>query len=387
MQDDLIGNLDIFTGAEEDIEDNSSSSKDDKPSKPFNPSELRLDNKLLTIDLLLKRIEEGELDLKPTFQRKSGIWKAKEQSRLIESLLVRIPIPAFYIDATDDEKWLVVDGQQRLTSLKNFIIDKSLKLCELEFLGELENKIYSELSRSLQRRLLESQVIVYLIQEGTDPEVKFTIFRRINTGGLPLSPQEIRHALYQGKATSLLEKLADSEEFKQATSKSIRDMRMTDREFILRFLAFTIFNYKEYKIKNLDDLLNRAMYKINLMSHQQILDLEKCFQNAMKASVDLFDKYAFRKRYNINDPRTYPINKALFEVWAVNLGRLNNEEIQTLKLRKEILNTKFVDLMLQKGDNNAITFEGSITQNTGSTTQVNKRFSCIERIIWETLSC
>src|SRR5437660_1451133 len=121
-------------------------------TEPFDPTLIRVESKLITIDLLLTRIREGELDLTPDFQRKSGIWTEKAQSRLIESILIRIPLPAFYMDATNDEKWLVVDGLQRLTTLRRFVIDDTLRLMELEFLKELNGKNFHQLSRSLQRR-------------------------------------------------------------------------------------------------------------------------------------------------------------------------------------------------------------------------------------------
>src|SRR6266852_5027276 len=147
-----IGSVDTGTGIDqEDIEN------DERITEPFDPALIRVDTRPMTIDLLRLRIEDQELDLAPGFQRKGGIWKDDAQSRLIESMLVRIPLPAFYMDATNDEKWLVVDGLQRLTTLKRFMIDKQLRLSGLEFLKSLEGKSYDELPRHYQRRIAETQ--------------------------------------------------------------------------------------------------------------------------------------------------------------------------------------------------------------------------------------
>src|SRR6266852_756140 len=221
-------------------------------TEPFDPARIRVDTRPMVISLLMDRIKNKEIDLAPAFQRKGGIWSTKSKSQLIESLLIRIPLPAFYMDGSDESNWLVVDGLQRLSTLKSYVIDKTLDLKGLEFLSECEGKKFDQLPRSLQRRILETQVTVFLIQENTPPEVKFNIFKRINTGGLPLSSQEIRHALNQGKAALLLQDLAESAEFRTATNEGIRDDRMADRECILRFFAFAITPYTNYRAKEFD---------------------------------------------------------------------------------------------------------------------------------------
>jgi len=186
--------------------------------EPFDPEKIDVTTRSMTLDLVVKRLVEREIDLMPDFQRRAGIWDQRRKSQLIESMLLRIPLPVFYMAAKEDESWSVVDGLQRLTTLKEFVVDKSLALDGLEFLSSFDGKHFAELSRQMQRRVLETEVTLHVIQPGTPPAVMFNIFKRINTGGMPLSPQEIRHALLLGRSTRLLKELAESEDFKEATA-------------------------------------------------------------------------------------------------------------------------------------------------------------------------
>ncbi len=370
-----LGSVDTGTGIDtEDIEDV------ERITEPFDPALIRVDTRPMTIDLLRLRIEYQELDLAPGFQRKGGIWKDDAQSRLIESMLVRIPLPAFYMDATNDEKWLVVDGLQRLTTLKRFMIDKQLRLSGLEFLKNLEGKSYDELPRHYQRRIAETQITVYLIEKGTPDKVKFNIFKRINTGGLPLSSQEIRHALNQGEATKLLAQLADSDVFKKAVDYGIRDDRMADRECVLRYLAFTVTPYTKYD-GDFDGFLNKAMADINNMSDQEREYLRHQFERAMLIARNLFGRDAFRKRYSGWAPRQ-PINKPLFESWSVNFNQLDDEQIQVLENRKDLLREEFIELM----NNPDRKFNEAISLATGDPKKVRLRFEAIKQLIKEVLS-
>jgi hypothetical protein len=345
---------------------------------PFDPREIRIETKTLTVDLLVRRIKAGEIDLSPDFQREAGLWTKGAMSRLIESLLVRIPLPAFYMDATEDDHWLVVDGLQRLTVLKRFISEQSLALGELEFLTQFHDKTFGQLPRAMQRRLEETQVTVYLIQPGTPPQLKFNIFKRINTGGLPLSPQEIRHALNQGPAAELLKNLAAEPDFQRVAGRFIRNQRMTDRECALRFLAFVIRPYRNYRTSDLDGFLNEHMALLNKMTEEGRVALSERFLRAMRIAWDLFEDDAFRKRYKPGDNRK-PINKALFEVWSVSIDKEEDDSVTKLVQQRQRLLEGFVDLM------NDREFDAAISQGTGDPRRVQLRFSKIEQLTKQVL--
>jgi hypothetical protein len=348
-------------------------------TEPFDPAKIRIETRTMTVDLLIRRIQAGEINLSPDFQRTAGLWKPRAQSRLIESLLIRIPLPAFYMDATDDEKWLVVDGLQRLTVLRRFVIDQSFGLTELEFLTTHTSKRFRDLPRPMRRRIEETQVTVNLIQPGTPPDVKFNIFKRINTGGLPLSGQEIRHTLNQGPAAQMLERLAARPEFQKVAGRSLKNQRMTDRECVLRFLAFALAPYSSYGSPDLDGFLNEQMKRLNAMTEDERNRLETRFARAMIAAHEVFDDDAFRKRYRPREQRK-PINKALFECWSVGLDALSDEELTLLVERRDMLHDRSVGLMNDRA------FDAAISQGTGDTTKVRRRFGEVERIIRETLA-
>jgi hypothetical protein len=347
-------------------------------TEPFDPSRIRVEGKQMVMSLLLSRIENREIDLSPSFQRKQGIWTPKAKSQLIESLLIRIPIPAFYMDGTDDNHWLVVDGLQRLSALKAFALDKSMKLSGLEFLKDFEGKKYDQLPRNLQRRIMETEITVFIIQEKTPPDVKFNIFKRINTGGLPLSAQEIRHALNQGTAAELLKRLAESTEFKTATAYGVRDERMGDRECALRFIAFARTPFEQYKSGDLDTFLNQTMRELNRVPSTDIRKMEERFSRAMNACKDVFGDRAFRKQ-SLSHSRRYPINRALFEVWSVLLESLDDRAIARLIERRSLLAQKFIELLSDSQ------FEAAISFGTGDPRKVRFRFTAVERIVQEVL--
>ncbi len=350
----------------------------EKDNLPYDPEKINIVTREPTIEQLLRRINEEALNLAPDFQRQADIWKEDVKSRLIESIIIRIPLPAFYMDATDEDRWLVVDGLQRLSALKQFVSDKKLKLSGLEYLTELEGKTYDELDRRYQRRIEETQVTVYLIVKGTPPEVKYNIFKRINTGGSPLDPQELRHALNPGKGTKSLTKLAGFKEFQQVINLGeARKKRMDDREFVLGFLAFMLTSYEDYKDETRDSFLSQALFHINNLPEARLAIIEKRFKKTMTATFEIFGENAFRK-ISKKQKKKYPVNKALFEAWSVNISSLEDEQVQKLKDNKQDLINSFINHIDDDEE-----FLKSISQ---AANKVEYRFRTIEKLIQEVLS-
>lgn len=342
------------------VENNSDSI--DNSIKPFDPSKIDIKMDKMTIDSLIKRIKYGELEFDSEFQRKSGLWKIVQKSQLIESILLRIPLPAFYFDANNDDKWLIIDGLQRIGTLKEFVIDQSFALTNMEFLKELESLKYDDLPRSLQRRIEETNVNAYLVNPGTPANVKFNIFKRINTGGLVLEPQEIRNALYQGQAAKFIKALAKLPEFVSATGCSISSLRMTDREFCLRYVAFTCLPLDK-NISSIDEFLNTAMEFLNTENTKRLKDIKKDFIRSMVACEKIFGRYSFRRM--AADGRRRPINKAIFEIWSFITYNSSDDELEKIIQNKNKLLKEFTLLCNEEQFLNALKASDKKSVQTG----------------------
>lgn len=339
------------------------------------PADVNISQRPMNVYNLMERLENGEIDLSPEFQRNSNLWSMEQQSRLIESLMLKIPIPTFYFNATDDDKWIVIDGLQRLSAFQNFLVGNEdsdgncikERLIGLEYMTDFNGFTFDELPRQYIRRIKETPIVAYTVEKGTPDTIVYNIFQRINTGGLELKPQEIRQALYVGKATELLRRMAENEIFLQATQYSIDSNRMSDCEYANRFVAFTELDITEYK-GNVDDFLRKSLRKINQYSEEKIQRIEDSFVRVMTYCRDIFGKYAFRK-FNENWRRG-PINKALFESWSLVFSQMTDEELDLLVQKKqkllECLQRKFQDddyiLALKAGDQYSVIRRIDITR-------------------------
>jgi hypothetical protein len=348
----------------------------------YDPKDVDIRVQHFTVDKIIKMIENGDLEIyeENDLQRLAGIWDEKRKSLLIESLMISLPLPMFYLDGSD-KPWRVIDGLQRLTTLFQYISPQSndpFELKNLEYLKEEFNRYpFNDLPLNMQRRILEAPIEAYVINPGTPPAVKYNIFQRINTKGLPLTGQEVRNAVYRGIPSDFTKELALLPEFKKATNNKVSVKRMVDREYVNRFIAFQL--YKDQYIADIDEFLRLAMQTLYDVSKQDLNQLKDNFILSMNRSHDLLGAYAFYRIDKNGKPGRGP-NKALYDTLAWNLVAINDNEFAKLKDKKESFRKLFIKLQHDNLD-----FFKAINDTTSSKTNVKNRFDILQSFIQEQL--
>ncbi len=348
---------------------------------PFDPRLIDVTTVTRSLDSIVKRLAIGQIDLDPDFQRSRGIWTPDKKSLLIESLLLRIPLPTFYVAEVENDgelgsdPWAVVDGIQRLSTIYEFVGNEeapgTLRLTKVEYLKSEEGKTFADLSQALRLRVLESQFTFQVIRRSTPESVQLNIFARINTGGVPLSAQELRHALTPGPARAFLRELADSDAFQSAVDHSVSPSRMADREMVLRYLAFRDQDIGRYTQQDFNGFLRKAMQRVNGFTPQERSAIHTEFDTALNVCVAIFGNDAFRKRYSAGQARR-PVSKALFESVAVAIDRVVKESgrdaARRLTENSEGIKKAFIKCMADPE------FDRAISQGTGDPIRVRRRF-------------
>lgn len=360
---------------------------------PFDPAKIDVITQARTIDLLLTRLREGELDLSPDFQRRSNLWTPVRKSSLIESILLRIPIPSLYVSEDKDGNYTVVDGLQRICAIAHFVEASSLnkalnvkldplRLTGLESLIEYPDTAFAELPRPLQRRINETELTLHIIRPSTPQDVKFNIFSRINQGGLPLTAQEIRNAIYRGEWRPRVRALAESQRFLDATEHKIKGERMEDLELVLRFVAHYTLQPNENRPEdqNLDTFLNETIESRSVhWAEQQWKDIESAFFRALEYAPQIFGRITFRKYSAPNESRR-PINRGLFETETVVLARRTPKDLEQLASKSEIVIEKF-----RRAFEKDVEFQNALLYATGRGRSSNKRIETIDGVLSEAL--
>lgn len=327
-------------------------------------------NENRTVHDVLRRIEKGTFIMDPDFQR-DFIWEEDKQSKLIESVLMRIPLPVFYLAENEKGQMIVVDGLQRLSTFQRFI-SGDLKL-KLKHQKELHDRRFKDLSPKLQNRLEDCNLILYVIDAKVPTQALLDIFERVNSG-LALTRQQMRNCLFTGQATRFLKAEANTPIFKNATGDSLNPKTMRDRELINRFCAFNLLGVTQYR-GDMDDFLAKSLEFMNKLSADKLEKLSDEFRRSLINNKLLFRHHAFRK-YSEGQENRSVINASLWDVMSTLLANYpehiveaNAEEIRrsTLILLKDF---RFVD---------------AITLGTNQVNRVRDRFDLTKTMFAEVL--
>jgi len=323
-----------------------------------------------TVHDVLRRTEKGFFILDPEFQR-DFVWEPQRQSRLIESILMRIPLPVFYLAENPDGKLVVVDGLQRLSTLRRFVAGE-LKL-NLDN-PELNGRTFATLPPKLQNRVEDSQLTLYIVDAKVPERVRLDIFERVNSGK-PLTRQQMRNALYQGPATAFLKNEANSQPFLAATAQALNRLDMRDREAVNRFVAFRLLGWRTYA-DDMDEHLAEGLRRLNGISEDERVTLGSVFEASMRANLAVFGKHAFRK-HDAEQTSRKVLNLSLFDVFSVGFAQFPEEAIS---LRADPIRKMFYQLMADEH------FVRDITYATSNKERVQGRFEIVENHLAEVMA-
>lgn len=319
------------------------------------------------------------LDLTPPFQR-DLVWNSKQKCELIESIIMGIPLPAFYVKENKEGVYIVVDGKQRLQTLFEFI-NGEFKLDRLTILKDHNGLSFSQLPPVEQNKIEDYSLNINVIKAPTSDRVTFDLFDRVNRGGTKLNNQEMRNALYQGTSTKLINDLAGYDCFKKAVG-DISPKHMKDRYLVLRFLAFYLwYNHKsmdidtmlplEYK-SNIEDFLGKTMSFLNTKSTDDtiISCLIEVFNKTMAYAAAYVVPLGGFRLPSLPGQNKRPVNMAFFESFSCLIAVLENPN-------REVIEHAYNTLM----NNDA--YRKSLTYSIDSRNQIRIRYECIKQYISE----
>lgn len=322
---------------------------DNEGIQPYSAEDLPPDREVITtpydapVRTLLSEIKDKTLIVNPLFQRRS-VWTTCLKSRLIESLLMNIPIPVLYFAEDDDGTRVVVDGQQRLRSIEEFF-SGAFRLRDLQLLPSLNGRRWTDLTARQSRLILNRTLRCVVISPKSDTQLRFEMFERLNTLGMTLTDQELRNCVYRGALNDLLEELATNAEFLRFLGIKEPDKRLRHHELILRFFALRE-NVKDYR-PPLKKILSDFMNDHRKMEPAEMDQFRVDFITAWKRVNIVFDGMAFR-RFRVDKEQKLKwdkgINRAVYDIQMLSLKDINDDD---LSRKAENIAEAFVEICLK----------------------------------------
>lgn len=294
------------------------------------------------IKSLVDEIRTQELIVRPSFQR-NRVWDRSRQSKFVESILLNIPIPTLFFAEDDDKTKVVVDGQQRLLALKDFL-ENQYPLRNLEVLPGLIGKRFDDLTERQQRIIRNRTLRCLVISARSDSEIRFQVFERLNQGGVPLNAQEVRHCVYRGELNDLLHELVTNKTWLSLYGSEAPHTRMVDRELVLRFFAIRD-ALPEYK-PPLKTLLNNFMRSHRHPDREERDALQSTFESAVAAVAAVFSDHPFRRLSKTDNGPTWDrnVNRAVLDVQLIVMEGM---ELEWLNDNQKAVQDEFMRLCLE----------------------------------------
>ena len=313
---------------------------------------VKTDSYPMSIGELAAMYERGEIVLRPEYQRYFR-WSDEQKSKLIESILIGLPLPSVFVSQDKDGNWEVVDGMQRLSTIFDFMgllkedltsgkfyVPFSELSDELFYLGAFADKTWSDFSRRIQLDFKRTKVQLTILLRATDLEAKFELFQRLNSGGTAISGQELRNAIMAGskpKTLAWFENLADDDNFKAVCGLSERDLSIRfDMELVLRFIVFLSDEIANLpKSKGVDVFLTSALRNILDNDEFDYARYETEFRSTFKVINDAWGPNALKYK---TQPGTGKFSISFFEAVALGVAQ-NIHDLPSEAQIKKIINS------------------------------------------------
>ncbi|MCW0456005.1 hypothetical protein NB712_001101 [Xanthomonas sacchari] len=331
----------------------------------------------MSLETIAVMVEQNSIDVQPEYQRRER-WESDRQSALVESFLLNIPVPPVYLAEEDFGTYSVIDGKQRLTTIKKFMRNE-FELRNLAKFSELEGLTFSMLPPDLANALkIRPYVRMVTLLKQSDPQLKYEVFTRLNTGGVSLKPQEIRNAMYRGPFNDLLVRLASGnaflrEQLKIRTMKEDVYLSMSDVEYVLRYFTMSESwksfsgDYRRSMDKYME--LNRRPSKAKLRA------LGDSFENAVERCRKLWGERAFRRYDSQAGVYRDQFLSALYDAQMIAVSLLTSAQFNKNLKRKSALAKATVQLF--KDDE----FDDAIRISTNSPSRVKIRVEKMLQIL------
>ncbi|MBX7086668.1 MAG: DUF262 domain-containing protein [Leptospirales bacterium] len=328
---------------------------------------------------VMRMIGEKEINLNPHYQREY-LWDNRRASLLVESILLNVPIPVIYVAQEENDVWNVIDGLQRLHSLKRFF-DGEFKLRGLDVLSELNGSDISSLTPKHQRMLKNGLLRVIVISNDSNPEIKYDIFMRLNRGSVKLSEQELRNCLYRGKLNNLLMQLRANTQLREILNLKTFHKRMIEAELALRFLALSSDWDSEKQIlrtyKNKFKRFLNAFMENNKNPHDEALQqMRDSYENTLDKAYAVFGENSFRR---VDAKRNFEktVNRGLMDCVMVTFALFSKDDL--VAKREPIISRLAAELK----SNSA--FKNAMTTSTSDKPQVEARIGIWQRALGEVM--